>query len=397
MHSHTPIPFLRGVDLFNELSDQELLELLPFLQVYHCKPNSWVFREGERGRELFILKSGNVEILKQEAESGEFEELGSIEVGDYFGEMAHLENQKRSASIRTLGPAEVITLDLDALQKAPDRETLYSKILIPLGRKVSSRLRSTDEKLINYLRDKLSSMQSYTQINRTIIYFSILMALWFNMAQLRDVVPAEQRSLIDVIVTTVVIIGFGAVAFFIIKTSDYPPSFYGITSYRWLYYAFEGIIYSLPIIGIFTLLKWVLINSFHIFEGVSLFSPVYLKDTFRTYLILGSVYTMMAPLQELVTRGVLQSCFRNFFTGPNKVFFAILVSNLLFQIIHTVKNFWLALASFFLGIFWGILFEKQKSLVGVSISHAFIGCVLLFLLDYESLIRIIEEYQRSQK
>lgn len=395
MRSFSPVPFLRTLDLCSQLSDQELLELLPFIQIVHYKPNSWIFREGDEGKELFILKSGSLEILKQETSFGEYEELGEVAVGEYFGEMAHLEGETRSASIRSLGPADLVTLDLEALQKDSNKKIIYSKIIVSIGKKVSARLRATDEKLIGYLRDKLAATQTYVQISSTIIYFAIFMTLWFNISLVVELFPEEHKPLVDSVITTILTLCFGLTAVFIIKKSDYPLSFYGLTLYRWAYYAFEGVIYSLPFIGLFILLKWVLIHTFDLFHNIPLFPSLFQKEAPLRLLLIATIYTVTTPVQELVARGVLQNCFRNFFQGPQKVSRAILVSNLLFQVIHTVKNFWLALASFFLGIFWGVLFEKQRSLVGVSVSHALIGNVVLFVLDYESLVALVIQYQRS--
>jgi membrane protease YdiL (CAAX protease family) len=193
---------------------------------------------------------------------------------------------------------------------------------------------------------------------------------------------------IDHVFTFFVMILFAVSAIFIIKVSGYPLSFYGLTLQKWFRHSIEGLLYSIPILFLGLVLKWVLIREVEIFKDIPFFSISQLQVNYKSIIIFGGFYTLTAPFQELVARGFLQSCLHNFFRGPNRIFLAILTSNLLFQMLHTAIGFWLAIVSFVLGIFWGILFEKQKSLVGVSVSHAFIGTTMFFIFDFNTLFQL---------
>ncbi len=390
MKSHNPIPFLRTVELFSRLNEEELRGLLPFIQVFSFKTGDWIIHEGEQGRELLIIKSGIAQALKEEVESGEYQDLGSLKSGDYFGEMAHLENQKRSASIRAIEPMEIIALDLDALQNAPDKEKTYAKITVYLAKSVSQRLRKTDDLLIDYLKEKLRITQSFTQITKTLVQIFIFMALWFNLSKFIGFFPL-QKPILDPLLTIVLGVFFSCSAIYVIKTSGYPLSFYGLTLNKFFVYTIEGFFYSLPMIAFFFVLKWFLIHHVDLFKEVPLFSLSAMKANSHHILVFGGLYIISIPIQEFIARGCLQSSFRNFFQGPGRVFSSILVSNLLFQMVHTVKGFWLAFFSFFLGIFWGILFEKQKSIVGPIVSHIVVGFICLFILDYETLFLMVAD------
>lgn len=202
--------------------------------------------------------------------------------------------------------------------------------------------------------------------------------------------PIYQKVL-SVYFTSIFLILFAVSTFYVIRSSGYPLSFYGLTWDHWLQNSIEAILYSLPIMLLLIILKWVLIHNVDIFEGVPLFVS---KEKLKGSLIILSVYTALAPVQEIIVRGCIQSALRNFFRGPNAVFMAILTSNLLFQILHTVKEFWLAIASFVLGLFWGFLFESQKSVLGVSISHMLIGAWAFFIVDFSTLIDLARASQR---
>jgi len=64
--------------------------------------NQYIFREHETGQEAFIVKSGQVEIIKSITEDGITSEtsLNIIEEGGLFGEMALIDNKPRMASAR---------------------------------------------------------------------------------------------------------------------------------------------------------------------------------------------------------------------------------------------------------------------------------------------------------
>jgi CRP-like cAMP-binding protein/membrane protease YdiL (CAAX protease family) len=381
------ITFLREHKLFAPLSVEEIKELLPFIKVRHFAKGSWIFQEGEEGRDLFMIEEGEAKVLKEEKEYSQYEELASLERGDYFGEMAHLENEKRSASVRATKDSQILALDLDGLEKSTSRRTTYAKIIIELGKRVSRHLRKADEKLLFAFNERLKISQSFNQISKTLVHIFILGAIWFNISQLINMFPLE-KPILDPIFSAVFAVFFTASIVYIIKSSGYPLSFYGLTLYRWFESAIQGALYSIPILILMVILKWILIHQFDLFKDFPLFVFSDERQDSGSLLLLSGLYLLTTPLQELIARGFLQSCFRNFFQGENRGFLAILSSNLLFQMLHTVRGFWLAIASFILGIFWGILFEQQKSLVGVSVSHAIIGTFGFFVLDFNTMITL---------
>ncbi len=381
------IPFLRENKLFSQFSVDELKKILPFIKTLTFQKGTWIFQEGDIGRELFIIKTGFAEVLKEEKEFGQYQELGILQAGDYFGEMAHIESEKRSASVRATETTEIIAIDLDAFEKDRTLLNLYSKLMLQIGKKVSQHLRKTGDRLIVSLQEKMRLLQSFNQISKTIVHMFIIAAIWFNIAKLIEIFPS-QKAYIDPIFTLILVIFFAASVTYIIKSSGYPLSFYGLTFYKWFRYSVEGVIYSLPFIIFLFVLKWVLIHQFDLFKGIPLIPISELKENYKSHIIIAAIYIATTPIQELIARGFLQSCFKNFFQGPNRGFMAILTSNLMFQMMHTIKGFWLAIVSFAFGIYWGILFDQQKSLFGVTVSHAIIGVTALSILDFGTLFKL---------
>lgn len=72
-----------------------------------------IFREGEYGDEIYLLKKGRVKIYREI--NGDEKVLAVLEGGSVFGEMAVIENDTRSASAQAIVKSELIIVDRSAL------------------------------------------------------------------------------------------------------------------------------------------------------------------------------------------------------------------------------------------------------------------------------------------
>lgn len=378
MNSEELIPFLQKCGLTESLSVAEIKDLLAFVEGKIYETDQLVFNEGDDSRELYVVKSGHLEVFKNVEGTEERQEFGKITEGAFFGEMAHLGGEKRSAAVKALDHSELLLINLDNLQKDKSKELLYAKVLAQLGKKVSQNLMKTDQTVIESLKEKLKSIQAHNHISKSLIHLIVLITVWFNVSVIIYLFPA-QRKILDSIFTSSMLVLFALSVIYLIKKSGYPLSFYGITWNRWFHHSVEAMLYSILLMGFVLGLKWLVVNTVPRLEGLPVFASV---ESLKSGYPMAIVYFLLAPVQEFIARGSIQSTFRNFFQGPYSAFHAILVSNLLFQMVHTVKSFWLALASLFLGFVYGYLFEKQKSLVGVSLSHAVVGTWGFFILEF---------------
>ena len=64
------------------------------------EPGQYIVREGEVGQSLFIIRTGEVEVLKQPANGGPPELLATLGAGDHFGEVAVFRRMRRTATVR---------------------------------------------------------------------------------------------------------------------------------------------------------------------------------------------------------------------------------------------------------------------------------------------------------
>jgi CRP-like cAMP-binding protein len=68
-----------------------------------------IVRQGEIGECMFVIQEGEVEVVRET--DGDDVRLAVLGVGDFFGEMAILEQEVRSATVRALGEARALAVD----------------------------------------------------------------------------------------------------------------------------------------------------------------------------------------------------------------------------------------------------------------------------------------------
>jgi diguanylate cyclase (GGDEF)-like protein len=104
------IGFLGKTKICAEMSGLELIAVSAFLEPRRLKRGEHVFKEGDLGREMFLVYRGRVISYLTPAE-GERRVLGVFEPGRFFGEMAVIEGAPRSASCLAETDAELLVLE----------------------------------------------------------------------------------------------------------------------------------------------------------------------------------------------------------------------------------------------------------------------------------------------
>ena len=134
---------LRRVWLFSELSDDQLESISSFTFGKTFSPGELIVEEGQTGNGLYIIVSGNVEVLKGDLNAAP-QLLAKRGAGDVFGEMALLGEWPRTATVRALDTVECLGIDrwvfLSQLERQP-------KVTIRMLQILAQRLRDSDSRL----------------------------------------------------------------------------------------------------------------------------------------------------------------------------------------------------------------------------------------------------------
>ena len=105
--------FLEEVPLFSTLTPYERSKIADALDTHKYPAGSAIIKEGDVGDKFYILESGEAEAFKR----GEEKPLKTYGKGDYFGELALLEDKPRAASVVSKGEVKVAALGKDGFQR----------------------------------------------------------------------------------------------------------------------------------------------------------------------------------------------------------------------------------------------------------------------------------------
>ncbi len=106
---------LRGMPIFDELPSQKLDQLAATLQPESLEAGEVLFREGDQADKFYIVESGEVVISRQV--DGQEVEISRREPGEYFGEIALLQNRPRTATITASIDTLLLSLDAEQFQE----------------------------------------------------------------------------------------------------------------------------------------------------------------------------------------------------------------------------------------------------------------------------------------
>lgn len=125
------------------------------LDVVHLKPREILFEEGDTGERMYVVVSGELEILKAPGSDDELI-LNRIQAGEYIGEMSLVTGAPRTASVRANGEVMLLSMSreqlMDLLQRHPH---LVSDMVTVL----SHRLDSTNAATFRDLTEKNRQLQ----------------------------------------------------------------------------------------------------------------------------------------------------------------------------------------------------------------------------------------------
>jgi uncharacterized membrane protein len=137
------IDTLRHVPLFESLDDETARKLCQLLESIDCKAETSLFRAGDEGDAMYLIERGKVRICVQ-ATDGRDMTLTELGRGDFFGEMALLDGQRRSADAIVAEDARLAVLSrehfLSFVRSSPE-------VALELLTAFANRLRHTDELL----------------------------------------------------------------------------------------------------------------------------------------------------------------------------------------------------------------------------------------------------------
>jgi len=135
---------LENIPVFEGLSDKDLENIVRLTHERTYKKDENIFKKLAPAEGMYVILNGSIEI--NDPDSGNV--FANLESGDFFGELALLDEEPRSASALATSPSRLIgffrTDLLTLIERSPE---LGNKVLLNLARVLGERLRKTNQEL----------------------------------------------------------------------------------------------------------------------------------------------------------------------------------------------------------------------------------------------------------
>jgi len=220
-------------------------------------------------------------------------------------------------------------------------------------------------------------MKLRAEASRVLLFCVGCLGLYtISFAFIKDYFDISSVGILSTIVNIAVIFSIILMTLFLIVGSNRSLSEFGFNLNNWSKSLRESLLVAFVISLIAIVLKYYLINNHNQFVGKSIFN----LEQSSLYLVF--VYFLSAPVQEFLARGIVMTLVETILFIPRfRTGLANVVSALIFGVVHLHLSPIMGLSSFLLGLIFGTLYARHRTLLGVSIAHFIVGEVALDLLD----------------
>lgn len=136
---------MMSIPVFSNLTGRDLSNLMNIVHTRNYLEGEYIFYQGDPGIGLYVINEGEV-FIQRANENGDLFTLATFVEGDFFGELALVDGEKRSASAIAKTDCRVSVIfkpDLDEFIEAYPRKGI--KILQGISQIVAVRLRKLNE------------------------------------------------------------------------------------------------------------------------------------------------------------------------------------------------------------------------------------------------------------
>ncbi len=363
-----PKSLAKRSELFNELNDEELDNILGLLVYRHYKREELILEEGKMDDDIYLIKSGVVEVVKFTGKT--YQVVTEISGNTFFGELSFLDGSPRSATIRAQVDTELFILSKRAVMDHPDSENLLHKLYMNIALVTSSRLKNSVTNYAVSMEKEISLLKEKAYFDK----FFIALFITYSIAQVITALIHNMFKDIDVFSLT-----FGWIylsllvapfVYFVSKSGESWQTF-GVTLKNWKRSMIEGVLISLILLVIST---FGMLIAGHM--GLLNLKPVTWHGIAKNFGFGGFLYFLHSYGQEFVSRGVFLTAFQRYLNDKRGLR-SVTLTAWLFGLSHILYGPELIISSIIAGFFFGLIYLRHKNLLGVTIVHYILGFMAL--------------------
>ena len=356
---------------FNEIPEEQIKQIVDSATFKTLSKNE-TFNPFLNKEQLCLILNGMGKLFDK-IENTTYD-IGLISDQDILNKHALIGSGESTLQIQALQPMELLLVDIKLIRSFEKEDhKLYSQLI---KNTLKSAL-STQQESFNYLtiqnEQKQQLLQAQVQAGRFIVV-SILMLIGyvFLMGVLDYINKLVGNS---IVATSLLIIGGLLLLRNLFVYSHVPLKEYGFHLNHWKKDSTEAILWTIPFLTLFTLAKYAAVLYYPEVVGhkVLEFGDRVQEDGIGIIMLIGFSYTLGTFIQEVICRAGIQGSLNNLLQGKNANFFSVLISTTFFAVLHYHFHPVVAILIMIPGLFWSIMYQKQRGLLGVTISHALVG------------------------
>lgn len=368
-------------DFMRMLSDQNKAALVEHGEEIVIPKGNYVYHQGDPSRAIYILQQGEISILK--TVDGEVLTVNAHQAGIVFGEFGFYDDQNRPVSVCAAEDCHLLKVPYQVIEKLIDGAVLTQDFLQQLGKLYAYKMHQLEEEAARRSMKHLREIDNRIRDGYFFVTVIFLICVYaYSLDWLINLLKSVQDSTFITIPMMVVIFGF---LLMMIKITGQSREHLGLTLKNTKRSVFEGTVFSILLLPIFLLGKFILIHTVPSLAGRPLLEFYHVMGNgpgakFDWWADLIVYVLIVSPFQAFIVRGGLQGSLMHFLKIPYSGLVAIVLSNLIYSTFHLFMSVQVSLVVFFAGLYVGWLYHRNQNVIGVSIAHAIIGVWGLFIM-----------------
>ena len=323
--------------------------IAPLIEVRTYADGEQIFRQGDRDVRVFMLDEGRVRftVPLHDAERT----VTEVAARTAFGELAWFGDGTRSASAWAVGPVRVFVGDPDRVETDPAAMLIMMRALASIA---AERLRASTAR-------EVEEADTRERFGKLTILVMVVMSMMTCIAGLSRS-ESQPDGLPLYLVAPAIMISMIWIAVAAVRVTQRPAATFGLTLAGSGRALAEGALVSAAMIGIYLAIgQWMPLGE--IVERMSIDGRWF-------------AYIVVAVLQELFCRGILQTSFQTFYKDERGVV-SVLLASLVYGVSHAYIGAGITAATFVMGILLGFLYIRHRNLLGVVLVHYIGGCLAM--------------------
>lgn len=365
MDENVKLNFLKNQSLLKDLSEEQLHSILDKFTEITFKTNEAIVKEGDVTTDVYLLFEGCVNVLRWDEEHEGQVLLARLEKGDAFGESSFLVPTPRSSTVKTTKPTTVFKLSREEF-KDPKLTHILLQICNNIAQLNTSRLNKISRLYIKKIRENEKYSQLWHKLGLILFFQCLFFSLFATSSKLLPSFMQSYYLWMSSSLTAVILIKNNLSG-----------------KYSWDHFGFNltnvksSVIVSLVIVLLATLLSFIVFWMLSLSDTTKILSIPLIPSapfSWRSFFWNLMYFASYSFFQEFVGRGVLQTTLQAFLSDEKGYKSVFTHACSLFVLLLPLDTH-TAFTTFLLSIPMGIIFLKQKTLIGVFLIHFLLSCL----------------------